>query len=86
VVLRPGVVGDSAKVTELQDFAKGMAAPYKYPRRVEFLDELPRNPSGKLQRFLLRQRAAASVSIGSGPTIIAGARRWPEARPPRVLR
>ena len=86
VVLRPGVVGDSAKVTELQDFAKGMAAPYKYPRRVEFLDELPRNPSGKLQRFLLRQRAAASVSIGSGPTIIAGARRWPEARPPRVSR
>jgi len=94
-VLRPGVVGDPAKATELQDFAKGMAAPYKYPRRVEFLDELPRNASGKLQRFLLRQRAAASEpgptissgpTVSSGSTIVAGERGWPEARPPRVSR
>lgn len=55
VVLRPGVAGDSAKARELQDFAKSTAAPYKYPRSIEFVDSLPRNPSGKLQRFKVRE-------------------------------
>jgi 2-aminobenzoate-CoA ligase len=58
VVLRAGVSPDQQKVEELQNFAKNLAAPYKYPRLVEFIPELPRNPSGKVQRFLLRQRAA----------------------------
>jgi len=58
VVLRPGVVPCPARARELQEFVKANAAPYKYPRRVEFVDELPRNNSGKLQRYLLRQRAA----------------------------
>ncbi|MFJ9371001.1 AMP-binding protein [Nocardia sp. NPDC101769] len=56
VVLRPGVVGGTEKVRELQEFAKRTAAPYKYPRSVEFVDSLPRNPSGKLQRYKLRER------------------------------
>jgi 2-aminobenzoate-CoA ligase len=60
VVLRPGVPGGPEKVRELQDFAKRVAAPYKYPRRIEFVADLPRNPSGKLQRYLLRDRAAKS--------------------------
>jgi 2-aminobenzoate-CoA ligase len=64
VVLRPGVAAGAAKVRELQEFAKGRAAPYKYPRRVEFVAELPRNPSGKVQRFKLRERAAQAVSAG----------------------
>ncbi|RJO77032.1 2-aminobenzoate-CoA ligase [Nocardia panacis] len=54
IVLRPGVLGDAAKVGEIQDFVKRTAAPYKYPRSVVFVDELPRTQTGKIQRFRLR--------------------------------
>ncbi|MEV5710497.1 AMP-binding protein [Actinoallomurus sp. NPDC052274] len=54
VVLRDGVVGDAAKAKEIQDHVKRVLAPYKYPRDVRFCDSLPRNSSGKLQRFALR--------------------------------
>jgi 2-aminobenzoate-CoA ligase len=54
VVLRDGVTGDEEKVKELQDFTKQVVAPYKYPRIVEFVEELPRTATGKLQRFRLR--------------------------------
>lgn len=54
VVLREGVTGDAAKRKEIQDFVKQTIAPYKYPRDVRFVTELPRNPSGKLQHFKLR--------------------------------
>jgi 2-aminobenzoate-CoA ligase len=57
VVLREGVVGDDAKVREIQDHVKATIAPYKYPRRVRFVDRLPRNTSGKLQHFKLREQA-----------------------------
>jgi len=60
VVLRPGVPADADKVRELQDFVKRTAAPYKYPRSIEFVDSLPRNPSGKLLRFKLRERWSAT--------------------------
>ena len=49
----PGVDG-SVLVKELQDFVKQEIAPYKYPRAIEFVDELPRTATGKLQRFRLR--------------------------------
>lgn len=55
VVLRDGVDGNEAKRKEIQDFVKQTIAPYKYPRDVRFVAELPRNPSGKLQHFKLRQ-------------------------------
>jgi 2-aminobenzoate-CoA ligase len=55
VVLRDGVEGGAAKVAELQEFVKHQLAPYKYPRDVRFIDVLPRNSSGKLQHFKLRQ-------------------------------
>ena len=55
VVLREGVSGDAAKATELQQHVKDRLAPYKYPRDVRFLESLPRNTSGKLQHFKLRQ-------------------------------
>ncbi|TLM86279.1 2-aminobenzoate-CoA ligase [Pseudarthrobacter sp. NamE2] len=58
VVLREGVVGDAAKRKEIQDFVKATIAPYKYPRDVRFVTELPRNPSGKLQHFKLRDSIA----------------------------
>ncbi|NUP75453.1 MAG: AMP-binding protein, partial [Sinomonas sp.] len=58
VVLRDGVEGDEAKRKEIQDFVKSQIAPYKYPRDVRFVDALPRNPSGKLQHYRLREQAA----------------------------
>lgn len=58
IVLKGGYSGDAALVKELQDFAKAELAPYKYPRAVEFVDQLPRTETGKLQRFALRTIAA----------------------------
>ncbi|MFI2707188.1 AMP-binding protein, partial [Nocardioides sp. CER28] len=55
VVLRDGVAADATTVKELQDFVKARLAPYKYPRDVRFTSSLPRNTSGKLQHFKLRQ-------------------------------
>ncbi|WP_426997254.1 AMP-binding protein [Pseudarthrobacter sp. N5] len=56
IVLRDGVEGDAAKRKDIQDFVKQTIAPYKYPRDIRFVHELPRNPSGKLQHFKLRDR------------------------------
>jgi 2-aminobenzoate-CoA ligase len=58
VVLKQGVVGDEAKAADIQKHVKSTIAPYKYPREVRFIDELPRNTSGKTQHFILRQRLA----------------------------
>lgn len=60
VVLREGVTPGPAKVAELQEFTKGAIAPYKYPRRVEFVESLPKTNSGKIQRYRLRQLAAGA--------------------------
>jgi 2-aminobenzoate-CoA ligase len=59
VVLREDVTATPELVTELQEFAKRQIAPYKYPRAVEFIETLPRTSTGKIQRYVLRQRAAA---------------------------
>ena len=40
---------------ELQDHVKATIAPYKYPRQIEFVDELPKTATGKLQRFRLKE-------------------------------
>ena len=61
VVLRDGVVGDADKARELQDHVKGLLAPYKYPRDVRFASSLPRNTSGKLQHFKLREIVEAEA-------------------------
>jgi len=58
VVLPEGVAGGDELVGELQTHVKERIAPYKYPRRVEFLDALPRTPTGKVQRSALRRREA----------------------------
>ena len=58
VVLKPGHQGDAAMVKALQDHVKATIAPYKYPRRVLFLNELPKTATGKLSRTLLRQTLA----------------------------
>ncbi|HEY5094458.1 MAG TPA: benzoate-CoA ligase family protein [Candidatus Eremiobacteraceae bacterium] len=55
VVLRDGARGDSSVAIELQDHVKATIAPFKYPRRIEFVEALPRTETGKLQRFKLRE-------------------------------
>ena len=57
VVLKPGHDRSDATVKRLQDYVKSAIAPYKYPRRIEFVDTLPRTETGKLQRFKLREQA-----------------------------
>jgi 2-aminobenzoate-CoA ligase len=57
VVLREGAPASQDKAAELQEFAKQSIAPYKYPRVVEFVAELPKTISGKTQRYRLRQLA-----------------------------
>jgi 2-aminobenzoate-CoA ligase len=58
VVLQPGIEGTETLAKELQDHVKNELAPYKYPREIEFIDALPRTDTGKVQRFVLRDRAA----------------------------
>jgi len=58
VVLQPGLTGDAAMTFALQEHTKATIAPYKYPRAIEYVSNLPRTQTGKLQRFALRQRAA----------------------------
>jgi acyl-coenzyme A synthetase/AMP-(fatty) acid ligase len=55
VVLRPGHDGGDALARELQEHCKRVTAPYKYPREVEFVGELPKTRSGKIRRVELRQ-------------------------------
>jgi acyl-coenzyme A synthetase/AMP-(fatty) acid ligase len=55
VVLRPGNDGTPELVSELQDHCKRVTAPYKYPREIEFIGELPKTPSGKIRRVELRK-------------------------------
>lgn len=49
-------------VEEIQEHVKNVTAPYKYPREIEFVDELPKTASGKIRRIELRQREAAKTS------------------------
>lgn len=50
IVLRPGFTGSDALVAELQNHAKRVTAPYKYPRAIAFIDALPRTLTGKIRR------------------------------------
>jgi 2-aminobenzoate-CoA ligase len=56
VLLREGVEATERQARELQDFAKSQIAPYKYPRLVEFVSDLPFTSTGKLRRNVLRER------------------------------
>ncbi len=58
VVLKPGHARSDALAEELAQFVKSQLAPYKYPRWVSFVDELPKTATGKIQRFKLRAQAA----------------------------
>jgi 2-aminobenzoate-CoA ligase len=54
VVLAPGHAAEAATAAALQNHVKAAIAPYKYPREVEFVEALPKTPTGKLQRFALK--------------------------------
>jgi 2-aminobenzoate-CoA ligase len=56
VVLKPGREGDDGLRKELQEYMKSQLAPYKYPRAIEFVSELPHSATGKLQRSRLREQ------------------------------
>ena len=55
-ILSPGYTGSPELAHELQDYVKQGTAPYKYPREVRFVDELPKTISGKIRRSELRRR------------------------------
>ena len=55
IVLRRNISATSELARELQDFVKNRIAPYKYPRRIEFVDQLPKNAAGKVLRYRLRE-------------------------------
>src|SRR6185437_7015338 len=54
IVLRDGFAAGEPLAAELQEHVKSQTAPYKYPRIVEFADELPKTASGKIKRASLR--------------------------------
>ena len=54
VILQDHTAGDDTLVKELQQFVKNEVAPYKYPREIEFVDDLPKTNSGKIRRVELR--------------------------------
>ena len=58
VVLKPGQTPSEALAGELQAFVRDKIAAYKYPRWIEFVPELPKTATGKIQRFRLRERLA----------------------------
>lgn len=57
VVLAPGFEAGEVLAKELQSYVKGRLSAHAYPRILDFTDALPKTPSGKIQRFLLRQNA-----------------------------
>jgi 2-aminobenzoate-CoA ligase len=65
VVLRPGIAANDALVRALQEHVKQQIAPYKYPRSVQFVNELPKTASGKLRRVTLRQMARANPATSA---------------------
>ncbi len=60
VVVKPGVTCDEALSSRLKLHVKSRLAPYKYPRWIEFRDELPKTATGKIQRFKLRANVSAT--------------------------
>lgn len=65
VVLAPGQKGSDALIGEIQEHVKRVTAPYKYPREIEFVTELPKTISGKIRRIELRDRERAAKATAA---------------------
>lgn len=65
VVLRDKAQASGDLITDIQEHAKKVAAPYKYPREVEFVTELPKTQSGKIKRKELREREQQKKGLGT---------------------
>ncbi|RAP30958.1 hypothetical protein C2W64_00130 [Brevibacillus laterosporus] len=63
VVLKQGVEASDDLIKQLQEHVKSLTAPYKYPRKIQFVSELPKTTSGKIRRIELRQFEKASEGI-----------------------
>jgi benzoate-CoA ligase len=68
VVLNPSALPSAALAEQLKQHVKALLAPHKYPRRIEFLDELPKTATGKIQRFKLREQYGRALH-GDRPAI-----------------
>jgi acyl-coenzyme A synthetase/AMP-(fatty) acid ligase len=66
VVLQSGRAGDAALAQELLLLCRNGLAPYKYPRWVNFVPDLPKTATGKIQRFVLRQSAYHATGASHG--------------------
>ena len=55
IILAEGFLPSSALIRDLQDHVKSLSAPFKYPRKIEFVTELPKTVSGKIRRVELRE-------------------------------
>jgi acetyl-CoA synthetase/medium-chain acyl-CoA synthetase len=64
VILAPGYEGSDALAAEIQEHVRTVTAPYKYPRKIEFVKELPKTVSGKIRRVELRESERRKV-LGS---------------------
>jgi acetyl-CoA synthetase len=62
VVLRPGLEPTDSLAEELSQYVKQRLSAHAYPREIEFAEQLPKTPSGKLQRFILRNREIAKTA------------------------
>jgi acetyl-CoA synthetase len=62
IVLQPGFEQSDALTKDIQNHVKNVTAPYKYPRMVEYVDELPETISGKTRRVEIRERDQKKVN------------------------
>lgn len=63
VVLRGGATGSLQLAAEIQQWVKTRYAAHAYPRAVHFIDAMPKTPSGKIQRVVLKQRRRAELGL-----------------------
>ena len=66
VVLKPGRAQDEQLATDLQRHEKTRLSAHAYPREIEFVADLPKTPSGKVQRFMLRKQEMAKAESVAG--------------------
>ncbi|MEH3118833.1 MAG: AMP-binding protein [Methylorubrum populi] len=68
VVVKAGIEPDAGLAESIQAYVKKRLSAHSYPREIEFVDSLPKTPSGKLQRFLLRNQEVARAAPATAAT------------------